>query len=185
MTPAAVLPVHLASQDGASVPRVRKDVAFRPRRLESCQTPRKPRADGLRPRGSTRNETITHPFARLAPRPPVKEALARAKLDPPTTRALRLRAAADQRCFRSTPASYVFKDQHPGIVRLSALPKDCRREGHFTAAFPLWVAPLVRVALLAPVTRARNLPLAPTSPVGGFDRDRTYQPASTASASSP
>jgi hypothetical protein len=64
-----------------------------------------------------------------------------AELDPPGTRASRLRAMADQRCFQSTPASYVFKDQHPGNVRRSTLPKDCRRDGHFTVAFPLQRAP--------------------------------------------
>jgi hypothetical protein len=183
MTPAAALLVHLGSQDGASAPRFRKGVAFRPRRLESCQIPRKPRADGLRSSGSTRSEAVTHRFARLAPRPPVKEASARAELDPPATRASRLRASANQRCFRSTPASYVFKDQHPGIVWLSALPEDCRRNNRFTAAVPLWLAPLVRVAFLAPVTRSRNQPLTPTSPVGSSaETGPANQPASVPQA---
>ena len=48
---------------------------------------------------------------------------------------------ADQRCFQSTPASYIVKDQHPGNVRRSVLPKDYRRDGHFTVTFPLQLAP--------------------------------------------
>lgn len=97
----------------------------------------------------------------------VKKPPVRAQLGPRATRALRLRATAGQRCFWSTPASYVFKDPHPRIVRLSALPEDCRRDDRFTATFPLWLAPFGHVAFLAPLTRKRSQPLAPTSPAGG------------------
>jgi hypothetical protein len=162
-----------------------RDVAFRPRRLKSCQIPRKPRTDGLRSRGSTRSETVTHPFARLAPRPPIKEASAGAELDPP---ALIEPDGREHRRTRDASGRFL----HPTFSKTSTRATcGCRRTRRITDGMTAsrrpshfgW-RPLAHVAFLAPVTRSKNQPLTPPSPASGLGRSRANQPASTVSADS-